>query len=180
MQISFTFDNPADAARVLEFLNDGDWPSADAGRPTRSGANASRGRGAGGGSASVSADEPAPWEDDEPRGSQRSAAAYEDDPWADDPAPASKPSRARSGPSKAKSADAELRTKDVNAPGGFQRWELGYADAPECECGDPAAKVSGWKGKDSDRGKPSWVAWRCAKGAGKNWKDKCDFFEGAR
>lgn len=54
-----------------------------------------------------------------------------------------------------------------------RQWTLGLPEAPDCHCGDPAARV---KGK-SQAGKP-YTAYKCAKGAPDgNWQDKCDFSE---
>lgn len=49
-----------------------------------------------------------------------------------------------------------------------KQWTFNAANAPACQCGNPAAMVHGkTNGKD-------WSQWRCAK-AFDDWKNKCDF-----
>jgi len=192
MDVSFTFDDPREAADVLEFILSKDWPSANAGRPTTSRASANRTAGAGGGSASASADEQAPWEGDDEidrsasRRAQRPAADADDDPWADSASSRSKGSGRTSGGSGGKSADTtpgkdfpESGEYEKQSKGGVQMWTFGTRNAPTCDCGHAAAQVEGYKGKDSPRGKPSWTAYWCPVGFGKSWKKKCDFSEWA-
>lgn len=174
MQVSFTFDNLDEAARVLELLNDGDWPN-----PTASGANASRNGGRAGGSASASAEERPPWEDDEGGSSQNDSAASDVDPWADGGSASSRASGGNSGRSSAKQADfSSVPTSgyDTKATASaFLGYVFGSQDAPNCDHGEPAVLVRGWKGMDHADGDPDWAQWRCALSATKAWKDKCDF-----
>jgi hypothetical protein len=65
--------------------------------------------------------------------------------------------------------------KVVQTKNGDQTWTFHAPNAPTCHCDIVAAHVEGKK-RDSDK---TWKAWRCAKGAGDNWKDKCDFSEWA-
>jgi hypothetical protein len=58
----------------------------------------------------------------------------------------------------------------VQTPNGLQVWTLAPNGAPSCLCGEPAALVHGTK----KNGGP-YNAYRCAKGAGQNWRAKCDF-----
>ena len=60
-------------------------------------------------------------------------------------------------------------TVTINTPKGAQQWTTGAANAPLCECNDPAAYVQGYT-----NGK-LWKRWACAKGAGENWRGKCNF-----
>lgn len=153
----------ADAIAILESVRDGGWPGESAGKPK--------------------SDEKAPWEDDEKpaRSSQRAAKDDDEDPWASSSSSRSKSSSSRSSRS---SASTEAG-KDFPAEGEYERqaksglqvWTFGTRKAPECDCGHPAAQVEGYKGKDSARGKPSWTAFWCPVGFGKNWKNKCDFSE---
>jgi hypothetical protein len=176
MQVSFTFDNLDEAARVLELLNDGDWPN-----PTASGANASRNGGRAGGSASASAEDRPPWEADEADAASSERAANEpaSDPWADGGSASSSASGGNSGRSSSKQADFS----DVPSSGydtkatasAFLGYVFGSSDAPNCEHDQPAVLVRGWKGMDHADGDPDWAQWRCALSATKGWKDKCDF-----
>jgi len=174
MQFTFTTDSLEEARAVLELLEGGDWPSSEtAGRPKRERSRPRRDR----------AEERPPWEGDD-EGAESDSAADEDDPWASSSSGRSKPRQGRSGRSSGGSGRSSSRSGgkvvDKQSPNGFNRWELGLDDAPDCDCDEPAGKCSGWKGKDEPKGKPDWVAWRCAKAAGRNWKDKCDFFESAK
>ena len=55
----------------------------------------------------------------------------------------------------------------------FEReWTIGLPEAPECDCPAPAARV---KAK-SQAGK-WYTTWKCAKGAGSDYRDKCSFSE---
>jgi hypothetical protein len=62
----------------------------------------------------------------------------------------------------------------VETKNGRQTWAFNAPNAPLCHCDITAAYVEGDKAKGG-----KWKAWRCAKGAGDNWKDKCDFSEWA-
>jgi hypothetical protein len=59
----------------------------------------------------------------------------------------------------------------VDTPKGQQVWTLNPANGPVCDCGVPAAHVRAPK-KD---GTGVYNAYRCALGAGPNWKSKCEF-----
>lgn len=49
-----------------------------------------------------------------------------------------------------------------------KQWSFNTAGSPACQCGNPAALVSG-----KTNGKP-WSQYRCAK-AFDDWRNKCDF-----
>lgn len=68
--------------------------------------------------------------------------------------------------------DGDVRT--VKTKFGVQTWRF-PPDAPRCDCGEPA----GLKAAVSQSGKP-YKAWNCAKAAGDDWRDKCDFNEFTR
>lgn len=59
---------------------------------------------------------------------------------------------------------------NVKGPQGMQTWTLNPPGGPECKCGEPAALVHGPKAKGG-----FFDAYRCAKGSGDNWRNKCDF-----
>jgi hypothetical protein len=52
---------------------------------------------------------------------------------------------------------------------GGKTWRLNVAGAPRCQCGETAALQEG-TGK-----KGPWKRWACAKGAGDDWRSKCDY-----
>lgn len=60
----------------------------------------------------------------------------------------------------------------VQTPNGLQVWTLNPGNAPWCGCGEPSALVHG----TTKQGKP-YNAYRCAKGAGADWRGKCDYNE---
>ena len=149
--LSFVFDNNGDAADFLAKLNGEDWPSANAGRQTE--------------------DERPPW-DDEPESDSKASA----DPWADDDSgskPASSQGRSQ------KRTDPAIGVLfpatgeyDRETPNGTRHWVFGLDDAPDCDCGYPAAQVSGYKGKKK------WTAYWCPVGFNKDkYRDKCKFSE---
>lgn len=51
-----------------------------------------------------------------------------------------------------------------------REWTLNIPGAPACTCGKPAAKV-----KAKSRAGRWFTTYKCAKGAGENWRDKCEF-----
>jgi hypothetical protein len=61
-------------------------------------------------------------------------------------------------------------TVTVQGRNGPTSWTLSPPNGPYCLCGVPAAFVTG---KKSDGG--TFSAYRCAKGAGNDWKNKCQF-----
>lgn len=151
VDLSFHFDNPADAADFLASLNGaGGWPDSNAG--------------------TAKAERP-PWEDDEADAAQSESKAAAADPWAEDAKPASKPAAAKSKPVGAGTLFPASGEYVKDSPGGERTWEFGLSEAPECDCGYDAAKVTGKKGKRE------WSAWWCPVGFGKQWKDKCKFSE---
>jgi hypothetical protein len=152
INLSFTFDNAGDAADFLAKLNGEDWPSATP-------------------KLDRTVSESAPWDDDEPATAQTDSKDSAD-PWADDAKPA-KPARAKANAQHDAAgvlfpASGEY-TKD--SPGGQRTWEFGVDGAPDCDCGYPAARVTGKKGNRE------WSAFWCPIGFTKNWKDKCKFSE---
>lgn len=98
------------------------------------------------------------------------------DPWDDAPVEDAKPARKRTAPSrpaaKAAGSDAELSALTETDRFGRQ-WTTGLPDAPDCDCGEPAARL---KAK-SQAGKP-YTVFKCAKGApGGDWREKCEYSE---
>lgn len=72
-------------------------------------------------------------------------------------------------PQTASAPSGPTGTKTVNTPSGPRTWTFNAVGAPQCDCGDPAGLVQG----KSARG--TFKQWRCAKGAGDDWKSKCEF-----
>lgn len=96
------------------------------------------------------------------------ASREEVDPWASDADPTSastRPSRSGSGTT----ASSDSGTKTVKTKNGVQTWRF-PSDAPECDCGQPAGLVSA----ASAEGK-RYKAFRCAKRAGDDWRNACEF-----
>lgn len=167
IELTFRFPDNGSAAAFLERINDSDWPSeVKASRPTGSGASANRTGGAAGGSASVSA-ERAPWEEDEPE----SDSGGSSDPWAEDATPArTKTASVHPDAGKLFPASGEY---DKDTPNGNRHWEFGVTGAPECDCGYPAARVTGRKAG----AKRDWQAYWCPIKFTKNYRDACKFSE---
>lgn len=169
--IAFMADDPAEAAKILEFINDAGI-EVGARRPTSSSASAARTGGGAAGSASVSADDG--W-GNEP---QNDSA---DDPWSDNGSHTEN-SGGRQGGSQGRSGGNEGPWADVPRSGekwidtknGKRRYEFGLDDAPDCHCGHPAVRFSG----KNAQGK-IWSKWLCALGSTKSYKDKCQFEEWA-
>lgn len=65
---------------------------------------------------------------------------------------------------------AESGTVTVQTPNGLQVWTLAPNGAPACKCGEASALVHG-----TNKNGGAYNAYRCAKGAGDNWRAKCDF-----
>lgn len=99
------------------------------------------------------------------------------DPWADDEEaeekPAAKP-KARTKPKpKPAPADDDEEPNIYKETDNFGNvYTMGLPEAPECLCGDPAAKV-----RAKARSGKMYNAWRCAKGVGDDWKSKCTYSE---
>jgi len=89
------------------------------------------------------------------------------DPWGSHESSAG----TRSGPSH---APEQSNVQVVETKSGNQTWTFHAPNAPVCGCDQPAAHVEG-VGKNGK----AWKAWRCSKGSGQNWRDKCDFSEWA-
>lgn len=81
------------------------------------------------------------------------------DPWA-----ASGPASAPAPPMPAPGV------KTVQTRNGAQSWTFSPPGGPLCQCNEPAAFVRG----TTSKGAP-YSAYRCAKGAGDNWRNKCEF-----
>lgn len=58
----------------------------------------------------------------------------------------------------------------VQTSNGIQVWSLNPPNGPLCQCGTPAALVRG----TTTKGKP-YNAYRCLKGSGDDWRNKCAF-----
>ena len=154
INLGFSFDSPAEAAAFLETLNGTEWPTASAGRPARP------------------TDERPPWEEDEADAAQSERKAATADPWAEDATPA-KPAKAASGvhPDAGKLFPANGRYEKATPADASRAWTFGVDGAPECDCGYPAALVSGKKCTKK------WEAYWCPIGFTKDWKNKCGFSE---
>lgn len=104
-----------------------------------------------------------PWSDDAASTTQTASPS---DPWADeDPtsyAPANQTSQSGA------SANASV-TSTTDKFG--RKYTFGLPEAPPCACGVPAAKMNA---KAKATNKP-YAKWLCAKAAGTDWKNKCDF-----
>lgn len=155
VELKFIFDGPKDAAKFLEgFNSDGeDWPSANAGNRTDT------------------HDQP-PWNDAQPESDSKASA----DPWADDDAGSKPATSQRSSQARTDPAIGVLFPAgggyDRDTPNGKRHWDFGLPDAPECDCGYPAAMVTGYKGDKK------WQAYWCPVGFNKEkWRDKCKFSE---
>jgi hypothetical protein len=96
------------------------------------------------------------------------------DPWSSPSGGSGNAAASRTEPSGSNSAPADSNVKVVSTKNGDQTWTLHAPNAPMCHCDIPAAHVEG-KGKNNK----TWKAWRCTKGSGDNWRDKCDFSEWA-
>ena len=64
-------------------------------------------------------------------------------------------------------ADDVLTLKGPNGP---QTWTLNPPGGPMCDCGEPAALVTGPRAK-----RDTFSAYRCAKGVRDDWRNKCSF-----
>ena len=154
VELRFIFDGPKEAAKFLEgFNSDGeDWPSGTVTHARK-----------------PHEDEP-PW--DEPESDAKASA----DPWADD-ATTSKPSKPQRSSETHTHPDAgklfpASGTYPKAVPSDSTRsWDFGVAGAPDCDCGYPAALVTGHKGNKK------WQAYWCPIGFTKDWKNKCGFSE---
>lgn len=154
IELTFRFPDNGSAAAFLERINDSDWPSeVRASHPT-----ASR---------PATADERAPWEEDEPEGDSGGSS----DPWAEDATPArTKTASVHPDAGKLFPASGEY---DKDTPNGNRHWEFGVTGAPECDCGYPAARVTGRKAG----AKRDWQAYWCPIKFTKNYRDACKFSE---
>lgn len=96
------------------------------------------------------------------------------DPWGQPPASqngAQSPGGTfRTAATATRAAPVQESTITVQTPNGLQVWTLAPNGAPSCKCGEPAALVHG-----TNRNGGAYNAYRCAKGAGDNWRTKCDF-----
>ena len=115
------------------------------------------------------AEEAAPW--DEPVSAPKADSA---DPWADEATPtANKPTEAATEPPGRGQKFPPSGQYDKDSPGGNRHWDFDVTDAPTCDCGYRAAKVTGRKAG----AKRDWSAYWCPVKFGKNWKDACKFSE---
>jgi hypothetical protein len=99
----------------------------------------------------------------------RAAESPQADPWGDgdtgtngndESAPASR--------SEPRGANAGRPASGTATDERGKQWKFNAAGSPSCQCGNPAALVSG-----KTNGK-TWSQWRCAK-AYDDWRNKCDF-----
>lgn len=150
--LSFQFPNYGEAADFLAKLTGENWPT-----PTAT-ANAKP------------ATDEVPWrEDDEPAQTKPKASA---DPWAEDAKPATRPAaKANAQHAAAGTLFPASGVYVKETPNGDRTWTFGVDGAPDCDCGYPAAQVSGKKGTKT------WTAYWCPIGFTKNYRDKCKFSE---
>jgi hypothetical protein len=146
MQVSltFNFDNAAEAADFLA--------QANGAEPAR--------------------DERPPWEDDDTVSGSTASA----DPWADEatdtkPATSQRSSQSHTHPDAGKLFPASGTYPKAVPNDASRSWQFGVDGAPDCDCGYPAALVTGRKGKRE------WSAYWCPIGFTKDWKNKCGFSE---
>jgi hypothetical protein len=86
---------------------------------------------------------------------------------------ASAPERSAGSASYAQDAGQQSRgpaVLNVKGPNGMQTWTLNPPGGPNCDCDEPAALVHGPKAKGG-----FFNAYRCAKGSGDDWRNKCGF-----
>jgi hypothetical protein len=102
-------------------------------------------------------------------GSSKTQSRRQSDPWGapiEDDEQEERPRQRRQAPP---SDEGVTVTKDK-----FDReWTIGLEDAPECDCGIPAARM---KAKAQKTGK-WYTQWRCSKSAGSDYKNKCSYSE---
>lgn len=92
------------------------------------------------------------------------------DPWGEDNPPAP---RGRQRSTQGRSGGNSGGRPHVEKDRFDREWTTGLPDAPDCNCGEPAARC---KAK-SQAGK-WYTTWKCAKGApGGDWQSKCEFSE---
>jgi hypothetical protein len=104
-------------------------------------------------------------------GSQTDSKPQKRDPWTQEPVEDSRPAQRRSAPSRATS-DGGSQGAEVIVDRFGREFALGLPEAPNCDHGEPAARM---KAK-SQAGK-RYTQWVCAKAAGDDYKQKCDFKE---
>jgi hypothetical protein len=104
-------------------------------------------------------------------GTKKTQSKRSGDPWGsndtdDDPEPPKRPTRSRA---EADEDDGPVTTRDK-----FKReFTVGLPDAPDCDCGEPAARV-----KAKSKVGKWYTTFKCAKSApGGDWRSKCDFSE---
>ena len=162
MQFSFTTDDPAEAADILEMLN-GQGRDVRAARPSEH----------------KPAERRKPADDDWPDDGDAP-----DDPWADDAS--EKPAEARRGQKSRGPGDDKQAMYDalprpgvphkLETPNGDRYWTFEADDAPTCKCGLIAARQTP-TAKPSAKGF-KWVRWACPLSYSKDtYKSKCDFSE---
>lgn len=126
--------------------------------------------------------EPAdPWRRGSTRSPQSDSADSDQvDPWSGKPtsqkaaAATTGSRRGTSGPPASDDAAGVWTKKDKwdNA------WTFGLPEAPNCFCGDPAARKKGVSGPNSRKPGTPYTVYQCAKaGPDGDWRDKCDFSE---
>jgi hypothetical protein len=165
ISLTFNFDDPAAAAAFLARFNGADTAANETpwydSPEERDAATSER-------TASAS-----PWDDD--AAETQTASKGSADPWADDEStttakPDQKPSK-RDGEGVLYPPAGSVYDKDT--PNGNRHWEFGLSGAPDCDCGYPAAKVTGRK----VGAKKDWSAWWCPVKYTKNYRDACKFSE---
>lgn len=104
-------------------------------------------------------------------GAVPSVAPEPADPWATSPSPSN---GFPADTTTAAPFTAPSGTVTVTTPNGNQTWQMNPPNAPTCLCGNPAAFVVGAK-----KAGGTWKAYRCSKGAGQDWKSKCEFSQWA-
>jgi hypothetical protein len=97
------------------------------------------------------------------------------DPWGEDTADGPRGSQ-RPAEGRAQGAERPARGRggtETTSDKFGREFTTGLPEAPDCECGQPAARMKA-KGRDSGKWYTKWV---CAKAVGSDYRDKCGYSE---
>jgi hypothetical protein len=146
----------SELANFLELANGNNWPDASrasGGNSSKTGRNADS------------------W--DPTDGSQLASETAEADPWASQASTSTKQAKKQIQSDAAGKLFPASGEYTKNTPNGDRTWTFGVEGAPECDCGYPAAQVSGV----SEKTGKDWTAFWCPLGFSTHYKDKCKFSE---
>src|SRR5512146_434653 len=147
MQFSLTTDDPAEAAQILEMLND-----SGRSRPARSAGYQGNN-----------------WDDSPPP--DDAPDDVPDDPWAEPDERPRQRQQSQQGQGGGGSKVPRSGTHEVDTPKGVRFWTFGLENAPVCECGMPAARQTPTNNPPYD-----WARWTCPLAFSKDtYKGKCSF-----